>query len=44
MSDVLMLNKKRSIICSLIPESPIGSPFYISEAHIGSLLCFNYCF
>ena len=26
MSDVLMLNKKRSIICSLIPESPIGSP------------------
>ena len=21
-----MLNKKRSIICSLIPESPIGSP------------------
>ena len=26
MSDVLMLNKKRSIICSFIPESPIGSP------------------
>ena len=26
MSDILMLNKKRSIICSLIPESPIGSP------------------
>ena len=26
MSDVLILNKKRSIICSLIPESPIGSP------------------
>lgn len=26
MSDVLMLNKKRSIICSLIPESPIDSP------------------
>ena len=26
MSDVLMLNKKRSIIRSLIPESPIGSP------------------
>ena len=31
MSDVLMLNKKRSIICSLIPESPIGSP-----SHLGS--------
>ena len=26
MSDVLMLNKKRSIIRSLISESPIGSP------------------
>ena len=26
MSDVLMLNKKRSIIRSLIPESPFGSP------------------
>ena len=26
MSDVLMLNKKRSIIRSLIPEGPIGSP------------------
>lgn len=36
MSDVLMLNKKRSIICSLIPESPFGSPFYISEAPLAS--------
>lgn len=39
-----MLNKKRSIICSLIPESPHWLPFSISEAHIGFLLCFNYCF
>ena len=29
-----MLNKKRSIICSLIPESPIGSPSPL--LHLGS--------
>ena len=38
MSDVLMLNKKRSIICSLIPESPIGSPSTSrSEEHTSEL-------
>lgn len=35
MSDVLMLNKKRSIICSLIPKAPLalllhlGSPYWL---------------
>ena len=41
-----MLNKKGASSAPHleIPESPIGSPFYISEAHIGFLLCINYCF
>ena len=36
-------NKKRSIICSSSGK-PHWLPFCISEAHIGFLLCFNYCF
>ncbi len=39
-----MLNKKRSIIRSSIPGKPLWLSFSISEAHIGFLLCFNYCF
>lgn len=39
-----MLNEKRSINRSSIPGKPFWLPFCISEAHIGFLLCFNYCF
>ncbi len=44
MSDILMLNKKKEH--HLLPHSgkPHWLPFSISEAHIGFLLCFNYCF
>ena len=39
-----MLNEKRSIIRSSIPGKPCWLSLCISEAHIGFLLCFNYCF
>ena len=39
-----MLNEKRSIIRSSIPGKPCCLSLCISEAHIGFLLCFNYCF